>query len=325
MKFIVRGLFVMALAVIPRYALSQTAADYPSKPVRVIVPSTAGGPADLLTRFLTASLEKQFKQSFVVEARPGGLQAIGLQALAQAPADGYTLAVATSGFPYEEVTNKDWSLRFGRDFTTVSVFASGGAAIIVPANLPVTNMQELVAYAKRNPGKLNQATTGSAPPPQITAIWQKLGINDLLTLVPYKGGGDAAQAVAKGESDIWTATVLDAINFEKAGRVKILAYTEQQRYPALPSVPTLGEAHPSLVGHEYSYWFAVLGPAGLPDSVVDKLYTAIRSATIDAQFRSKINDFGMQTNARTPEQSRNRINADLQNLRDMAAAGIKLR
>ena len=325
MNFVVRGLLVMALAVIPRYALSQSAADYPSKPVRVIVTSTAGGPSDLLTRLLSTALEKQFKQSFVVEDRPGGLQAIGLQAVTQAPADGYTLGVATSGFPYEEVTNKDWSLRFARDFTAVSLFASGGTAIIVPANLPVTNMQELVAYAKRNPGKLNQATTGSAPPPQITAMWQKLGINDLLTLVPYKGGGDAAQSVAKGESDIWTATVLDAITFEKAGRVKILAYTEQQRYPTLPSVPTLGEAHPSLVGHEYSYWFALLGPAGLPDSIVEKLYTGVRGATGEAQFRTKINDLGMQTNARTPEQSRNRINAELQSLRDMAAAGIKLR
>src|SRR6185369_5596715 len=194
-KGLLAALFGIAAA-LPGFAVAQ---EYPSKPVRIIVTSTAGGPTDIVARTLAAYLEKRFKQPFIAEAHPGADGLIALTMLSKSAPDGYTVAVAQSGFPHKEATDKTWNLKFGKDFTVLSIFVGGGAVLIVPTSLPITNLQELVAYAKANPGKLNQATVGDKPQEAVTAIWRKLGIDSLLTNITYKGGGPASQAVAAGE------------------------------------------------------------------------------------------------------------------------------
>jgi len=246
--------------------------------------------------------------------------------VAQAAPDGYTLSLSTSAWPVEEVTNKDWPLRFSRDFSPIAIFAGGGTVIIVPTSLGVRSLRELVSYAKAHPGVLNQAVVGGQNAPgDIQLLWRRLGIHDLIVSVPFKGGPDATQAVAQGAAHIWTATIADAIASEKAGRARLLAYTERQRHPSLPNVPTLAESDPALANSEYAYWFLLMGPARLPADIAEKLSTAVRDVTLESDYRARADNLGIRTYFEGPEQARAHVDAELKKLTELAASGILLR
>jgi len=314
-------LFAVLIGTIPVYVMAQqAAADYPAKQVRVIITSTAGGPTDVVARLLAASLEKQFHQPFIVESRPGANGLIALDAVAKAPPDGYTLAVSHSGFPAEEVKNKTWNLRFSRDFTMISVYAGGGSLLIVPSTMPVNNIVEFAAYAKANPGKVNQAVMGEGAPERIRLLWRKLGIDDAMTDVRYKGGGPATQSIAQGESHMWTSALSDALPYIQSGRIKAVAYTEAERHPLLPSVPTVQESSPTLSGYTFEYWFAFMGPAGLPSAIVRKLYAGTQAGLKDQELRSRVGTLGMRVFDRGPEQSTELVNGEIKLERDLTAA-----
>jgi tripartite-type tricarboxylate transporter receptor subunit TctC len=315
----------LALAVLSSTAVLQSAPAlaqaWPSKPVHIIIPTAAGGATDVLTRLLTAQYEKRYGQPFVIEFRPGALSQIGTEAVVKSPPDGYTFLSTSTQIVSEEALNPAWTIRFERDVTAVSLFVGGAIAIVSSTKLPVNTLAELVAYAKANPGKLNQAESGGIST-DLAIFKHRLGLRSETIL--YKGAQASIQAVATGEADFYGATVLDALPLEKAGRLKILAYGERSRHPMLPQTPTVNEAL-NIDWFDGSFWFFLGGPAGLPRDIVTSLHAATQDALRAPEVAQRIATFGMRPLDLTPEQTREQIVSRIRLLQKMVAEGVKLR
>jgi len=320
MKTLVGMLLSMLAATV---ALAQSGADYPARPVRIIVAFAPGGQTDTMARLTAAFMEKRFKQSFFVENRPGGQTLIGTDAVAKAAPDGYTLLVTASNIAGEQVVNKDWPLRWERDLTMISIFAGSGYALVVSNKLPVNNLKELVAYSKANPGKLNQAEAGSISP-DMAILRYKLGMGPVESVL-YKGGPLSVQAIAAGEVEMYGASVIDVAQLEKAGKLKILLYTERDRHPLAPHVPTPREVGMGLDDFEAGFWFALMGPAMLPADINTKLNAAARDLAKSPEFIDKVTSSGAQVYQLSTAESTAKAQAMVKRYQEAMAAGIKLR
>jgi tripartite-type tricarboxylate transporter receptor subunit TctC len=305
-------------------ALSTTAAAqaWPSKPVRIIVPSTTGGALDIFARLLGGAYEKQLGQPFVTDNRPGALSQIGTEAVVKSPPDGYTLLLTSIQVASEEALNPAWTMKFERDLTAVSMFAGSGQVIVVSNKLPVKNLAELIAYSKANPGKLNQAQSGGIST-DMAILKHRLGAGRMEEIL-YKGSQPAIQAVVTGEADWFGASVTDALPLEKAGKLRMIAYTERARHPLLPQVPTVNEAA-GIDDYDASFWFLIAGPAGLSRDIVTKLHGATQSAIRSPEIGEKVANFGMRPLDFSPEQARDRVTARIRLLQKLSAEGIKFR
>jgi tripartite-type tricarboxylate transporter receptor subunit TctC len=319
MHRIASRLAALALVVASGAALAQS---WPSKPVRLIVPTAAGGANDVFARLIGASFEKRFGQPFVVEARPGALSQIGTEAVVKSPADGYTLLVTSIQVASEEALNPAWNMKFENDLTAISMFVGGGIVLVASNKLPVKNLAELVAYSKANPGKLNQAEAGGIST-DLAILKHRAGAGRVETIL-YKGAQPAFQAVVTGEADFYGGSLLDAVPLEKAGRLRILAYGERTRHPMIPQVPTIAEAL-GMDDYEASYWFLLAGPAGLPRDIVTRLNAATNEAMKTPEVAEKVANFGMRPLELTPEQARERVIARIRLLQKLSAEGVKFR
>lgn len=319
MPRIAQRLAALALAMVSASAFAQA---WPSKPVRLIVPTAAGGANDIFARLIGSSFEKRFGQPFVVEARPGALSQIGTEAVVKSPADGYTLLVTSIQVASEEALNPAWNMKFENDLTAISMFVGGGVVLVASNKLPVKNLAELIAYSKANPGKLNQAESGGIST-DLAILKHRTGAGRIETIL-YKGAQPAFQAVVAGEADFYGGSLLDAVPLEKAGRLRILAYGERTRHPMIPQVPTMAEAL-GMDDYEASYWFLLAGPAGLPRDIVTRLNTATNEAMKTPEVAGKVANFGMRPMELTPEQARERVVARIKLLQKLSAEGVKFR
>jgi len=324
MKLLHKVLAAAAMAAAASLVTSAAQAQaYPNKPVRVIVPFAPGGATDTLSRLAAAAMEKSFGQSYVVENRPGGNTLIGTDYVAKAAPDGYTLLVQSNSVAGEEATNKDWNIRFERDLTPISLFAGSGYALIVSNNIPVKSFAELVSYSKANPGKLNQAQAGAiAPELEILKYKLKMGA---MESVLYKGGPLSVQSIVAGDCQFYGAAVLDVVQLSKDGRLKVVAYTGRERHPLLPDVPVIAETGVGLNDYEAGFWFVLLGPAKLPQDVVNKLASASADMVKTPEFVAKLNAFGMTGFTMGPQQAHDRIARHIKDIQEAAAAGLKVR
>lgn len=249
------------------------AEDYPTRPVKIIVPFAAGGPADVYARVLAQHLTDALKQSFVVEDRPGAGSIIGTDAVAKSPPDGYTLLAMSNTHTTNEslISNKPFALM--RDFVAVTPINSSDLVMVVHPSVPAKDLKEFIALAKAKPGQLNYASSGPGTPYHMAGELFKAMSGTDIVHVPHKGSGEARNSVLGGHVEMMFDAIPTMAENVKAGQVRALATSGTKRSPVLPDVPTVAEA--GVPGYESTIWLGLMAPAGTPKPVIDKLNTTI--------------------------------------------------
>jgi tripartite-type tricarboxylate transporter receptor subunit TctC len=263
---LVAGLAVMS-------GLSALAQEYPARPVKIIVPFAAGGPADIYARFLAQRLEVVLGQPFVVDDRPGAGSVIGTDAAAKSAPDGYTLLLMSNTHTVNEslVPSKPYALL--RDFVPVAPVNYSDLVLVVHPAVAANNLAELLALAKSKPGKLNYASSGPGTPYHMAGELFKAMAGLDIVHVPYKGSSQARTDTLGGQVDMMFDAVTTMSEFAKAGKVRALATTGKVRSSVLPNVPTMAEA--GVPGYETVIWLGVMAPKGTPPEIVRRLNTEI--------------------------------------------------
>ena len=255
---------------------SAAAQDYPTKAVRILVPYGPGGATDIIARIVAAKLTESVGQSFVVENRPGANGNIALEAVAKAPPDGYTLLVGnvSTNAINETIYEKQLTIRPSRDLVAITKLVEIPHIVVASAALPASNIAELIALAKKQPGKINFASVGLGSYPHLDMEKFMKASGTEFTHVPYKGGaGQAIPAMVGGEVQLAFFNMASLLPHIRSGRLKALAAIPTQRIPELPNVPTLAEQ--GFPGIGTNAWQGMFAPAATPKPVVDKLYGAV--------------------------------------------------
>jgi tripartite-type tricarboxylate transporter receptor subunit TctC len=281
-------------------AAASMAQDYPSRPVKMIVPFGAGGPTDIFTRLLAEELRKALGEPFVMENRPGAGTIIGSDAAAKSPPDGYTLLMVSATQTTTEtlVPNKPYKLL--RDFVPVASLLNSELVMVVHPSVPVNTVKEFIALAKSKPGALNYASSGVGSNYHMAGeLFKNLTGTDILH-VPYKGSSGARNDIISGQIEMMFDSVPSMAPIIQAGRVKALGTTGKVRSAILPDVPTLSEA--GVPGYEATIWIGVMAPAGTPQPIVTLLSTEINKILGRADVRAAWKKQGANTMVMTPEQ-----------------------
>jgi tripartite-type tricarboxylate transporter receptor subunit TctC len=293
------------------------AQDFPSRPVRFIVPYAAGGSGDLLARLLGNKLASIWGQQVVVDNRAGGGGLIGTEAAARSEPDGYTLYLATDGpltvaaSLYKRVPY-DWK----RDFAPVSMLAMGYQVLIVRASLPARDLKELIALARQKPGELNYASIGIGSAPHLGAELFKSVAKVNITHVPYRGSSaQAITALIAGDVAMFMVGTSTAVPHIKSGALRGLAVTAPKRVDGLAEVPTFAEA--GLPGVDVSIWFAVLVPSGTPAAIIKKLNADIAQVVADTEFKQALAVRGFEAVSSSPGQLAEFLDKDYVKFRDL--------
>jgi tripartite-type tricarboxylate transporter receptor subunit TctC len=277
------------------------AAGYPEKPITAIVPFPPGGSTDQIARAIGPKITQKLGQSWIVENRPGATGAIGAGLVKRAAPDGYTVLVASIGvYSVNPVLQKGITYDPAKDFDLLTVAVRAPNVLVASSNFPAKNVNELIAYLKKNPGKVTFASSGAGSSDHLTAalFWQKSDTSGIH--VPYKGGAPAITDLLGGQVDVSFQNINAIIGHIKSGKLKALAITGDKRSPLLPQVPTLAEA--GVKGVDVYSWQGIAAPKGLPKDVKDKLYGAIVSALNDPDVKPKLEEQGFEVVADTPEQ-----------------------
>jgi tripartite-type tricarboxylate transporter receptor subunit TctC len=271
---------------------------YPVKPIRVVVPFGAGGPADIYARFLGQRVQETLGQPFVVENRPGAGSIIGTDIVAKAPADGYTLLVMSNTHTVNEslVPKKPFTLM--KDFVPITPINYSDLLLVVHPSLPVKSVKELVALAKARPRGLNYASSGTGTPYHMAGeLFKAMAGVDILH-VPHKGSGEARTSVMSGQVEMMLDAITTMAPMAKAGRVRALGTSGVKRSTVLPEVPTISEA--GVKGYETTIWIGLMAPAGTPRAVVDRLNAALTKVMARPDVKSAWNEQGAEPMPMTP-------------------------
>ena len=276
--------FIAALFCIGLAAAAAAQDNYPSKPVRILVPYGPGGATDIIARIVAQRLTESLGQTFLVENRPGANGNIALEATAKAPADGYTLLVGnvSTNAINENIYADQLNIRPSRDLAGVTKLVEIPHVLVVNASFPANNVAEFIAEAKKAPGKINYASVGmgSYPHLDMERLMRAAGIQ--LTHVPYKGGaGQAIPAMISGEVQVAFFNMASLLPHIRSGRLKALAAVPKERLAELPNVPTLSEQGYPGIGT--NAWQGMFAPAATPKPVVEKLYSAVASVLTRAE------------------------------------------
>jgi len=263
---------VLAAAFATGGALGQAA--YPTKPVKIIVPYSAGGPADIYARFVGDRLQKQTGQPFVVENRPGAGAIIGTDAVAKSAPDGYTLLMMSNTHTVNEslITKKPYSLL--RDLAPIAPVNYSDLILVVHPSVPANNLKELIALAKSKPGALNYASSGPGTPYHMAGELFKAMAGLDVVHVPHKGSAEARTSVLAGNVQMMFDAITTMAPLAQAGKVRAIATSGKTRSSITPNVPTLSEA--GLPGYDAVIWLGMMAPAGTPKAVIDTLNADIR-------------------------------------------------
>ena len=280
--------FVIACAA-PLFAAAPAfaQADYPSKPIRLVVPFPPGGTTDILARAVAQKLTVDWHQQVIVDNRPGAGGNIGADLVAKSPPDGYTLLMGTIG---TQSINPSLYARMPydaqKDFAPVILVAGVPNVLEVNPSLPVHTVQELIAYAKANPGKLNFASSGNGTSIHLSGELFKSMAGVQMTHVPYKGSAPALADLVGGQVQLMFDNLPSSLGLIKGGKLRAIAVTSAARAPALPDIPTIAES--GLPAYEATAWFGVLAPAKTPPAIVDKLNAAIGAWLASPEARDKL-------------------------------------
>jgi tripartite-type tricarboxylate transporter receptor subunit TctC len=297
-RFLVK--FVLALsAVLPFSAF----AVYPDKPIRLIVSSAPGGAPDMLMRVLAARLSVQMGVPFIIDNKPGASYVIGTMEIVRAAADGYTLgygnvvSLATNRSLLDKVPYD-----IDRDLTLISNALRVGNILVVNNNVPVKNVKELIAYAKKNPGKLSMASSGNGTTSHLGGELFKSMTNTDMLHVPYKAASAAINDLLSGQVQVYMENSPVVGSYIKSGRVRALGVCGLQRLGNYPDIPTVAES--GVPGFELMSWGGIIGPAGMPTEIVDRLNTEIRNALANPEVRERFKALDAEPTPGTPAEFR---------------------
>jgi tripartite-type tricarboxylate transporter receptor subunit TctC len=282
-------------------ALAQ--APYPSQQIRIICPFPAGGGTDLTSRLLGEHLNKSFGQPVVVENRTGASGMIGTGAIAKAPPDGYTVGVASGEMAVNPHMYKPMAYDIEKDLQPITLLVKVPNVLAVHADVPVKTVEELVAYAKQQPGKLTFSSSGVGNPQQLNGeLFNKMAGVKILH-VPYKGAAPQLADLAGKHVTMTFVSIGAAKPFIDSGRIRAIAVTSSTRVSALPNVPAIAE-YPPLAAYELVNFFGFLGPAGIPDPILRRLNAAAVQALKTPEMSTKLRNVGFEPAPTTPEEFR---------------------
>ena len=267
---------IVGLSALLLASLGAQAQTYPARPVKMVVPFSAGGPADNYARFLAQRLQDILGQNFVVDNKPGAGSVIGTDLAAKAAPDGYTLLVMSNTQTVNEslIPNKPYALM--RDFVGVAPINYSDLVLVANPGAGINSIADLIKRAKADPDKLTYASSGSGGSPHLSAETFKIATGTKILHIPYKGGGAAMTDLVSGNVHMIFSSVLETSGFIKSGKLKALAITSKERVSALPDVPTLQEA--GVTGAESGSWLGLLAPAGTPKEVIDRISQGLQQA-----------------------------------------------
>jgi tripartite-type tricarboxylate transporter receptor subunit TctC len=296
MKTLLRIAMAIALAGAAAFAYAQ----YPAKPVKIIVPYAPGGTSDFVTRLAAQKLSEIAGKTFIVENRTGAAGRIGYEAGARSPGDGYTLVATDTSYAMLPGLYGTLNWNHEADLVPVTVVAETPLVIIASPNAKADSLKELIAHAKSNPGKLNYGSGGAGSSTHLAAELFKSVAGVEITHVPFKGAGDAMTGVLTGSVDVLITAIPTAISYIKSDRVKPLAVTASKRSAALPEVATVGEA--GLAAFTVSNWFGITAPKGTPKEVVSYVQSEIAKTLGAPDMREKLVAQGAEPSGITPEE-----------------------
>ncbi len=275
-----------ALPVVPRVAFAQS---YPAQPVRIVVGWGAGGAADITARLIGQWLSERLGQPVLIENRPGAASNIATEAVARAPADGYTLLLVTSTNVYNTTLYEKLNFDFIRDIAPVASLVLNPSVMEVSPSFPAKTVPEFIAYAKANPGKVSMATSGSGSGPHVWGeLFKSMAGVDMLP-VPYRGSPPALTDLMIGQVHVMFDPLVSSIELIKAGKLRALAVTTATRVEVLPDVPTVGDFVP---GYKADSWLGICAPKNTPPEIVNKLNSEINAGLADPRIKSRLADLG---------------------------------
>jgi tripartite-type tricarboxylate transporter receptor subunit TctC len=276
-------------AALPAMSRMAWAQSYPTRPVRIIVGFSAGGPIDILARLIGQWLSERLGQPFVIESRPGAGGNIATEAVVHAPADGYTLLGVTSANTINTTLYDKLSFNFIRDIAPVAGIIRVPQVIEVNPSLPVTTVPEFIAYTKANPGKLNMASAGNGTVQHVAGELFKVMTGVAMQHVPYRGQAPALVDLLGGQAQVMFDTVPASMQYLRSGKLRPLAVTTAARAEALPELPTVADFVP---GYESSALYGIAAPRNTPTEIVDKLNREINAALADPTMKARLADLG---------------------------------
>jgi tripartite-type tricarboxylate transporter receptor subunit TctC len=290
-------------------AASAFAQGYPARPVRVLVPFSAGGTVDIVARIVGAKLASDLGQPFLVENKPGAGGTIASAQLSKSPGDGYTLMVMSQALAYSASLYPDLPYDTLRDLAPIAFVGATPNALVVTNSLPVTTVQEFLAYARANPGRIayGSAGVGSAGHLAVELLQSLTGTR--LTHVPYKGNAPVLTDLIGGQIQVSLLTMPSVMPYVKGGKVRAIATSGSRRSPALPEVPTIAEA--GVPGYEYTPWYGMFGPGTLPRELTARINAAVNKALANAELGGKLAQQGLEVRAMTSAQFAEVVRTDV--------------
>jgi tripartite-type tricarboxylate transporter receptor subunit TctC len=300
---------VLAAAFAVLAPLTAHAQDYPARPVKIVVPFAAGGPADVYARYLGARMQESMGQPIVVENRPGAGAVTGTEVVAKAAPDGYTLLLMSNAHTVNEtlIPNKPYALQ--RDFAPIAPINYSDLVLVVNPSVAANTLPEFIALAKAQPGKLNYASSGPGTPYHMAGELFKAMAGVDIVHVPYKESSAARTGVLGGQVEMMLDAVTTMSEQAKAGKVKALATTGKTRSSVMPSVPTVSEA--GVPGYEATIWLGLMAPKGTPPAVVNKLNAEIAKIVANPEVRAEWAKRGAVGMTMTPDEFSRYVGEDI--------------
>lgn len=301
MRRLLALLICVLLSVSCAFAPSAFAQDYPTKPIRIIVPFGPGGGGDIVGRIFGQALQEKLGQAVVIENKPGAAGTIGNEAVARAERDGYTIGVMTAGQIIAGAMNKSLRYDTATAFEPIAQVATASLIIVARPDFPANNVKELIAAAKANPGKINVASPGFGATQHMSGelFKQTAGID--MVSVQFRTSPEAITAVLGKQVDVLFDTVLAVLGQVQSGQLKAIAVTSKDRFPIVPDVPAASES--GLVpGYDVATWYGFFGPRGIPPAIVARLNKALNESLKDPSVREKLIKAGVEPKGSTPEE-----------------------
>ena len=293
-------------------------AQYPDKPIRLILPFPAGGTVDLVARLVTAKMSEDLGRPFVIDNRAGAGGSIAADATAKAAPDGYTLLLTTPNHTIGAALNPKLPYNTEKDFTPVSIVAEVPELLVSHPGAPFSDFRSFVDYAKKNPGKLNYSSAGIGTLPHVTTELMLRGLGIQVAHIPYKGAAPAMTDLLSGVVQLKMDTYATGNPHVSAGKLRALAYASRTRSPLMPDVPTVAEM--GLPGYEGILWIGLIAPAGTPKAIVDRLAAASAKAVRSADLSARLSRDGIDPVGNTPQEFASLIARELVQWRGLVKA-----
>lgn len=279
---------------------AHASSDYPTRPITFVVGYAAGGATDIVARLVAKSVSDSLGQPVVVENRPGANSNIGAELVSRAKPDGYTVYVGSIANTINRTLYEKLNYDFKQDFSPVALLATIPNILVVHPKLPINSVQEYIAYAKKNPGKLSCASSGSGSSIHLSCEIFKIETGTDILHVPYRGSGPAVVDLLGGQVDSMFDNLPSSLSHVQAGKLRVLGVTSLERVPFVPDVPTLAES--GLPGFSVQSWFALMAPKGTPDPIVEKLNAAVNKGLTGEALRKayELGGFVLPAEPNTP-------------------------